>query len=228
VRKFLLSLILCSAATPAAAQIHVESPNPGPDVPSGDVYIPGQAAENLNAKKVREGMVKFAKCIARRHPKEASDFVSDDSEAAWNALDKKIEDDCALEAVDNPGDEVRVSSNSRDLLFALAEVLVQKNLSTYDPAQIPAAAPLRGPSSIGECAVRANPQGASNLLKTRLNSKEELQAVQTLMPAFSGCIPAGTKVHPDLTTLRGNIAVYYYRLANAPKSPTATKSERGS
>ena len=217
----------------AGASLAQENPINTPVSPPayGDIHVP-PSEENLSAKEVREGMVKFARCVAGRRAKESHAFVLDQTGQSWSVIEKKIDDDCVLDAVQNPSGEVRVSTNNRDLLFALAEVLVQKRLAAYDPAQIPAAAPLgpdySGASSIGECAVRANPQGARQLLRTRINSKEERQAVQALMPAFAGCIPAGVEVRPDLTTLRGNVAVYYYRLAHAPKSQAVTaRNERG-
>lgn len=204
-------------ATPASAAMQrfpdtYEPPRP-------ELLIP-QSQEDLNAKQVREGMIKFAQCIARRRPKEANDFVLEASSASWSSLAKRIDNDCALAAVDDPGEEVTVSSNSRDLLFALAEVLVQKQLVAFDPAQIASAAklpPADPLATVGECAVRANPSGARDLLKTRLNSKEERQTVQSLQPALASCIPAGLQVRFDITSLRGTVAVNYYRLAFAPK-----------
>lgn len=217
-KKFLPLLLLSLCATAATAQ-HMESPNPAPSPPPGDVFLPN-SQDNLNAKQVRQGMFKFARCVAGRHPKESSDFVLDATGASWATMSKKVDNDCVLAAVDNPGEEVRISSNSRDLLFSLADALVQKKLAGFDPSQIASAGKLP-PSdilaTIGECAVRANPGGASDLMKARINSKEEMQAVEALVPAFSSCLPKDLKVHFDITTLRGTVAVNYYRLASAPR-----------
>ena len=195
---------------------------------TGDVYIPS-SQENLNAKEVREGMIKFARCVAGRHSREAGDFVMNESAQTWAALEKRIDEDCVLDAVKDPNGEVQVSTNSRDLLFALAEVLVQKQLAALAPIRITAAAPLTpGHEAVGECAVRANPTAARDFLKTRINSKEEGAAAQVVAPAFGHCVPLGAVVHLDLTTLRGNVAVYYYRLGNAPLMPSSPgKNERG-
>jgi hypothetical protein len=155
--------------------------------------------------------------------------VLNNDQPSWSALEKKIDEDCVLDAVKDPNGEVTVSTNSRDLLFALAEVLVQKRLAAIDPARIQSAAPLTpGQEAVGECAVRANPIAARDFLKTRINSREELAAARAIAPAFGRCVPMGSELRPDMTTLRGNVAVYYYRLANAPAAvKTAGKSERG-
>ena len=219
-RKFLPLLALCLCATSAAAQ-RVESPNPAPALPSGDVYVPG-SQDNLNAKQVRLSMFKFARCVAGRHPTESSEFVLDPTGATWPVISKKIDDTCLLEAVDNPGEEIRLSSNSQDILFALADALVQKKLTDFDPHQIATASKLPisdALSMVGECAVRANPSGARDLLKARLNSKDEDAAVQALMPAFASCLAKGVQVHFNILSLRGTVAVNYYRLALAPKLP---------
>jgi len=195
-----------------------------------DLIVP-PSQENLNAKQVREGMIKFARCVARRRPNEARNFVLQVSQATWNALEKKIDDDCALAAVDDPGEEVSVSSNSKDILLALAEVLVQQVLETSGPDQIKAAAPLPLADplmSVGECAVRSDPIAARALLKTRLNSKEEARALQAMAFVFGGCLPKGTQVRFDATSMRGAVAVNYYRLANAPASQATAGNQRGS
>lgn len=216
--KFLPLFALTCFATSALAQ-HMESPNPAPPPPSGDVYIPN-SQDNLSAKQVRASMFKFAQCIAGRHPKESSEFVLDTTGATWSVISKKMDDSCLIEAVENPGEEIHMSSNSQDILFALADALVQKRLANFDSNQIATASKLAVSdplSMVGECAVRADPSGARNLLKARLNSKEEEAAVQALMPAFSSCLPKGVQVRFNIVSLRGTVAVSYYRLAFAPK-----------
>ncbi len=74
-------------------------------------------------------------------------------------------------------------------------------------------------STVGDCAVRANPSGARELLQTKVNSDEELHALLALIPAFSSCIDQGHKVQTVRASLRGAVAVNYYRLAYAPKVP---------
>ena len=225
-RKFVALLVLSSAASPALAQ-RAESPNPGPSAPAGDLFLPNER-DNLNAKQVRVTMLKFARCVAGRHPTEANEFVLDPTGASWPVISKKLDDSCLLGAVDDPGEEIQLSSNAQDILFALADALVQKRLAAFDPGQIAAASKLPisdALSTVGECAVRANPQGAHSLLSARLNSNEESAAVQAMMPAFASCLPKGQQVRFNILSLRGTVAVNYYRLALAPKAaqPVAAK-----
>lgn len=225
-KRLLALAILAPLSSAGLAQVGAMIPDTV-STTAGDVYIP-TAQENLNAQQVREGMIKFARCVAGRRFREANAFVLEVSEVSWNALSKKVDSDCVLDAVQNPSGEVRISSNSQDMLYALAEVLVQKKLGTFDPAQIATAGPVPPADplmQVGECAVRANPLQARNYLKTKVNSKDELQAIKAMTPAIANCIPRGVQFRPDLTTLRGMVSVNYYRLAHAPKVPA--KTERG-
>lgn len=80
-------------------------------------------------------------------------------------------------------------------------------------------------STVGDCAVRANPSGARKLLQAKVNSDEELQALLALIPAFSSCIDQGHQVKMGRASIRGAVAVNYYRLAYAPKIPQRERPE---
>lgn len=195
----------------------------------GDVELPS-ASESLSAKEVREGMVKFARCIAGRHQREAEQFVLTESDDSWRALEKRIDNDCVLDAVQNPSGEVNLSTNSNDLLFALAEALVQKKMRSIDPSQFAASVAPQSPTlqgDIGDCAIHGDPIGAYSMLKTRINSKEEVAALKAFAPSFARCTPVGVTLSPDMTRFRGTVAVYYYRMISAPSRAIAAKSERG-
>lgn len=69
-------------------------------------------------------------------------------------------------------------------------------------------------SRIGECVVRADTGNARNLLSTAVGSEDEIVAIQTLMPALSGCIQDGSmKMNPE--QVRGTVALNLYRLTTA-------------
>ena len=72
-------------------------------------------------------------------------------------------------------------------------------------------------SSFGECVVRANTNGSRDLLKTKINSDEELQSLRAMMPSFSACLDRGQQFKTERATLRGAVALNYYRLAYAPR-----------
>ena len=73
----------------------------------------------------------------------------------------------------------------------------------------------------GECVVRANPEKSHALLKTNPVTAEENAAFAALTPMFSQCLPAGQQLAFGKPTLRGTIAMNFYRLANAPRVTSA-------
>jgi hypothetical protein len=68
-----------------------------------------------------------------------------------------------------------------------------------------------------DCVVRQNPYGVRDLLNTRLNGNDEELAFQAMMPALGACLDRGKQFGTDRTTLRGSLALSYYRLALASK-----------
>lgn len=71
---------------------------------------------------------------------------------------------------------------------------------------------------LGECVVRTSGAEARAVLATPAQSPAELAALQALSPALSTCLPAGETVGFDRMTLRGALAVGYYRLASAAQN----------
>lgn len=67
----------------------------------------------------------------------------------------------------------------------------------------------------GECVVRADPAGARTLLLTRPTTSAEDAAFSALLPALDRCMSAGTTIALGKLSVRGSIAVNYYRLAHA-------------
>lgn len=72
-------------------------------------------------------------------------------------------------------------------------------------------------SRFGECVVRADAQAAKALLATWPESKPEVTAFQQLRPALAGCLPQGQTIAFTKLSLRGTVAVNYYRLAAAAR-----------
>jgi hypothetical protein len=69
-------------------------------------------------------------------------------------------------------------------------------------------------SQYGECIVRQSPKDARYLLLTPPNTPEETSRISALRPVFADCLPEGT-LRFNRLTLRGTIALNYYRLAMA-------------
>lgn len=68
---------------------------------------------------------------------------------------------------------------------------------------------------LGECVVRANAAGSRAVLTSAAATSAELDALKALTPQLSTCVPTGQTVAFDRVTLRGALALAYYRLATA-------------
>ena len=74
-------------------------------------------------------------------------------------------------------------------------------------------------AGFGECLVRQNPDRAHFLLMAKPASREEVAAFKALNREFADCLPSGNTLSFGRATLRGTIAMNYYRLAHAPRQP---------
>jgi hypothetical protein len=72
-------------------------------------------------------------------------------------------------------------------------------------------------TQFGECVARAHPGKSHALLMTQPASVEEGTVFQQLTPEFAACLPSGQKLEFNKATLRGTIAMNFYRLAHAPR-----------
>lgn len=68
---------------------------------------------------------------------------------------------------------------------------------------------------VGECVARADAAGTRAALVTPLDTPEELAALKAVGPALANCLPKGQTIGFDRMSLRGSLAVAYYRLASA-------------
>jgi hypothetical protein len=73
-------------------------------------------------------------------------------------------------------------------------------------------------SRYGECVVRQEPTKARYWLLTPPDSPEEISRINDLRPAFADCLAEGTMKF-NRTTMRGAVAINYYRLAMATRVP---------
>lgn len=70
---------------------------------------------------------------------------------------------------------------------------------------------------LGECVVRADPEGSRNLLLSEVFTPPEDSAFATLTSSLQSCVDKSREVQIDRTNLRGAIALEYVRLALAPR-----------
>ena len=75
-------------------------------------------------------------------------------------------------------------------------------------------------SRYGECVVRTSPAASYALLMSQPTTPSEDAAIAALKPAFGNCVEAGQTFALDKATLRGTVAMNYYRLAHAPARAT--------
>ena len=192
----------------------------------------------------------FAECAVKKYPQLTHQMVLDIAKFRVDDQYMKAADaDCLVKATAYQYGMVELRMSPAAFRYAVADVLVQRNLGSFDARDIVSAAPLPKSSldpadyvpkrgrfkpeeyeqakqrdlaaialaAFGECVVRASPHGARNLLGTKINSDEELQALQSMMPSFSACLDRGSTLKTDRTTIRGTVALNYYRLAYAPR-----------
>ena len=75
-------------------------------------------------------------------------------------------------------------------------------------------------SRYGECVVRRDPNDSRLWVLTPPDSPDEDGRIDALRPFFGACLKDG-KVAFSKATLRGAVALNYYRLAHAPRQPIA-------
>jgi hypothetical protein len=76
-------------------------------------------------------------------------------------------------------------------------------------------------SLYGECIDRTDPAAALRLILSATASNEETQAFAALKPALQNCLNEDQTIAFTRVSLRGTIAMNLYRLAKAPRLPTA-------
>jgi len=175
-------------------------------------------------EEARKVMMRYGQCIADAEPDQARIYVlSDDDALVDDELDDLIDPRCMALS----GGEMRIQSFL--LRGALAERLIDKRLSDNALDGVAEVAPLNAtyPGSgvasenytymyrIGECVARTDPAGARDLFDSKMDSKDELAAIQALAPTIGGCVPRGEPIRIDRVRLRLGLAVVYYRLADA-------------
>lgn len=78
-------------------------------------------------------------------------------------------------------------------------------------------------AQFGECVVRAETGNSYALLMAEPGSAQEISAFNSLKPALSECLIAGHTLSFSKASLRGTIAMNFYRLAHAPRAAAATQ-----
>lgn len=71
---------------------------------------------------------------------------------------------------------------------------------------------------LGECVVRAAPAQSRAVMATAIDTPAELQSLNALGPTLGQCVQAGETVSLDRVSVRGALAIAYFRLSQAKPS----------
>ena len=94
----------------------------------------------------------------------------------------------------------------------------QKALADYEEAKA-----FSFLSRYGECVVRVDPAAARALLLTEPASAEEASRFAAMQTALATCMPPDQSLEFSKVTLRGTVAINYYRLSNAAQTTGAAQ-----
>ena len=78
---------------------------------------------------------------------------------------------------------------------------------------------------VGYCAGQRNRPAVEALLRTKLRSKQEIVALEGLVPTFAGCLPPTRRLFASIPEIRTLLAepLYWRRAAEAAPEPPRTK-----
>ena len=205
----------------------------------------GLTLKKIDPDDVRSVAQQFATCVVKRHADIAETYVLDYSLWLEQAKFQRLFDPGCV-PTDGRGFRA-ISGKRQQMSFALAEALVRRRYPLPVTADVLKAAPLdhdlapaRKPdkpptaeqlvaweqermaneaiSILGECVVRANPLAAHGLLLTKTASELESRYLAALQPTAGNCIEKGASISLTKYSLRGTIALNYFRLAKAPRA----------
>ncbi|MFL6760409.1 hypothetical protein [Sphingomonas sp.] len=201
--------------------------------------------------KSRPVLADFGQCAAKRAPELARSMVLSATTIDLEPKYRKLFDpDCFGKALMRAGlmGAVQLEMSQWRGRTIIASALVNQDLATFDASEIKLAAPIArltisanmlaatgakereelaneqrniALETFSDCVIRANPVGSQVLLRSKINSDDEMQAIHALIPAMSGCVDRGNQFKLDRETVRGALAFNFYRLAYASRTGAA-------
>jgi hypothetical protein len=128
----------------------------------------------------------------------------------WPTLDPKGIPPIDWSVPDLPNDQKRLTASDRERVQQLRDLAIIESKV----------------GRLGECAVRANPAAAAEVLQTPIDDPAELAALQRMTSEIATCIKAGETAAFTRTDLRAAMGLSYYRLLNAKSAATFQQRER--
>ncbi|HMG47385.1 MAG TPA: hypothetical protein VK614_08000 [Allosphingosinicella sp.] len=219
----LLSLSVTAAAAMLASAAPAEPPpgsriDPAPgSVPRQDVGAQGAALRIMH---------RYSACVARSHQRWAEAMIALPfmSEEQANAVRRQQggEEDCMGYS------GLELSFRAPLLVGGMAEYLIESRYRAAPLAPVSqladsdveagALAPRNGYEDLALCVVRRNPTAVRTLLRTPPASAAEQAAARGLAPDLGPCVPQGQTIAFGPPTLRGLLAVSFYKTLAAVTS----------
>jgi len=191
--------------------------------------------------KVRKTVFQYAACVIKNHHERAADAILSDAENS--DILKHYPELISSSCMGNVAGSVEMKFGGDLYRYALADALVNADFAMEGPADFADRLPLAHISEVseseqdtikkrnsiallsryGECVVRRDPVDVRFWILTKPDVPEESSRINALKPAFSACLTNGT-VTFNRTTMRGLVALNYYRLAKATPQPGLGKA----
>ncbi len=253
----LLATLAMSLACTAGGGVNAQ-------VPDKEITLGSRIPQRIDwhdspQSKVRPIQHRFGACVVKKRPELAARYVLEPyDKRSTKPLLHNLESDLSncLGTASAATDMVKMSFPGAMLKYALADALVQSELSraapltnlalvarlghgsidpqdflppagkTLKPAQLKQLEQdkIKAQASIylsqyGECVLREDPASSHALLVAQPESAQETAAFGRLGPALAICLDRGHTLALNKMSLRGTLALNYYRLAKAPRVP---------
>lgn len=214
---------LVGIALLAASATTIAQPDTGSLVQHYDrAVVPPGEGNLLSAQRV---LYQYANCLAKAERPVVEHYLATrpGSVTAVNTARKIATSECLMD-----GDLSISVEAMRGPMYQALYRLDFRSQEPADPAkapplvygehpvqQIAISDPVVGVRMFADCAVRANPAAARNLVLSEIASIEERDALQQMMPAMSACITPGAKLGLTRRLIRATVAEVLYRLTMA-------------
>ncbi|OYY79359.1 MAG: hypothetical protein B7Y43_02790 [Sphingomonas sp. 28-62-20] len=180
--------------------------------------------EAVPTAQARVALIEYASCLVARRPQPVRQLLTMDARSTdyFSKMNKLIND---LESCRLPG---RLKMSNVLLLGGLAEAAYKHDFAgrrALDPVllaeNVSPNLPLDSNEAALACVVRKKPQAVHDLLGTRIESAQELDAIKPLAEELSSCMVPGTSSRLNKSYFRSVLALALFR------SATLTASQAG-